>query len=94
MAVRLFVSIKALPGKGDEYLAEALPNAIAVRSEPGCEQYEYFRNAEDPDSFVLVERWTDEALWQTHMGVLRARPPRNGPPLTEGGPKLERYDVD
>jgi quinol monooxygenase YgiN len=94
MAVRLFVSIKALPGKGDEYAAEVLPRAVEVRQEPGCEQYDYFRNAEDSDSFILVERWTTEALWQNHMGLMRARPPRSGAPITAGPPTLERYDVD
>ena len=93
MALRLIVSIRAQPGKGDEYLAEALSHVASVRAEPGCEQYDYFRNAEDPDSFVLVERWTDEPLWQTHMELMRARPPRQGPPTTEGRPTLERYDV-
>src|SRR5436190_19204922 len=94
MALRLMVSIKTLPGKGDEYLAEALPRAVETRAEPGCEQYDYFRNAEDADSFVLIERWTDEPLWQQHMGVMRARPPRSGTPITEGGARLERYDVE
>ena len=93
MALRLIVSIKTLPGKGDEYIAEALSHVKSVREEPGCGQYEYFRAAEDPDSFVLVERWTNEELWQTHMSVLRARPPRSGPPITAGPPTLERYDV-
>ena len=40
-----------------------------------------------------ILRWTDEPLWQTHMEVMRARPPRSGPPVTEGRPTLERYDV-
>jgi quinol monooxygenase YgiN len=93
MALRLIVSIKTLPGKGDEYLAEALSHVAGVRAEPGCEQYDYFRSPEDPDSFVLVERWTDEPLWQKHMELLRSRPPRQGEPLTEGRPTLERYDV-
>jgi len=93
MALRLIVSIKALPGKGDEFIAEALSHVAAVRAEPGCEQYDYFRSAEDPDSIVLVERWTDEPLWQKHMELMRARPPRQGDPITEGRPTLERYDV-
>lgn len=93
MALRLIVSIQAKPGKGDEFLAEALSHVAGVRAEPGCEQYDYFRGAEDPDSIVLVERWTDEPLWQLHMELMRARPPRQGEPLTEGRPTLERYDV-
>jgi quinol monooxygenase YgiN len=93
MALRLIVSIRTVPGKGEEYLAEALSHVASVRAEAGCEQYDYFRHAEDPDSFVLVERWTNEPLWQQHMELMRARPPREGAPLTEGRPTLERYDV-
>jgi hypothetical protein len=32
MALRLIVSIKAQPGKGDEYLAEALSHVDGVRA--------------------------------------------------------------
>lgn len=42
MAVRLIVTITALPGKGTELARAMAPRLAEVRKEPGCEQYDLF----------------------------------------------------
>ena len=94
MAIRLVVSVKVQAGKGDEYAASFLPRTLETQKEPGCLQYELFRSLENPESFTLLEKWTDEAALEVHMGVLRSRPRPAGPGITEGPPSMERYEVE
>jgi len=92
MAVRLVVTVKALPGKGGDYLNAFLPVAKETQKEPGCEQYELFRSAEDPDRLVLLERWSTPEDLEVHMGVLRARGASPASAFrSEDPPTLERY---
>ena len=58
MAVRLIVTFTAKPGKGAETAAAFAPAAAIVHGEKGCEQYEMFQSAANPDKLVLLERWT------------------------------------
>ncbi len=72
MSVRLVVTITAAPGKGGE-LAQVFKGRCAeVMKEPGCEQFEVFQSALDPDKLVLLERWADQAA---HAKVNTTRPP-------------------
>ena len=55
MAVRLVVTFHAASGKGDE-LAHAMKARCEVsRQDAGCEQFEVFQSASDPDKLVLLE---------------------------------------
>jgi len=75
MAVRLVVSITAVPGKGSE-LAQAFKARCAeCMQEPGCEQFEIFQSAVDPDRLALLERWTDQAALDAHAKLNATRPP-------------------
>ena len=54
MPVRLVITTYAKPGKGAA-LAQAMADRCrAVQQEPGCQQYEVFQSAMDPDK--LTER--------------------------------------
>ena len=37
-----------------------------VRSEIGCERYEYYISSEDPERVLLVERWADIPSFEAH----------------------------
>jgi quinol monooxygenase YgiN len=92
MAIRIFVPMQALPGKGAEYIKARMPRHEEVRKDPGCEQFDLFQNAENPDQFLLVERWTDEASLDAHYALNR---PQIGADLrVPRGGKQERYVVD
>ena len=56
MPVRLVITTYATSGKGAE-LAQALADRCrAVQQEPGCQQFEVFQSALDPDKLALQER--------------------------------------
>lgn len=91
MAVRIIVSMQALPGKGSELARLRARRHALVRKDPGCEQFDFFQNTEDPDQLLLVERWTDEASLAAHYALNR---PQIGVELRSGQGKQERYIVD
>jgi len=68
MAIRLVITLNAAPGKGDEFLQALKGRCGEVMTEPGCEQFEVFQSALDPDRLTLLE------LWSGRPG--RARRPR------------------
>ena len=93
MAIRIFVSMDALPGKGAEFARARAERHAEVRNEPGCEQYDLFQNTENPDQLLLVERWTDEASLAAHAELNRQRGPV-GAELRAGAGRSERFVVD
>ena len=75
MPVRLVITTYAKPGKGAE-LAQALAaRCRAVQQEPGCQQFEVFQSALDPDKLVVLELWADQAALDVHAQVNAAQPP-------------------
>jgi len=75
MPVRLVITTYAKPGKGAE-LAQAMADRChAVQQEPGCQQYEVFQSALDPDKLVLLELWADQVALDAHAQVNATRPP-------------------
>jgi quinol monooxygenase YgiN len=75
MPVRLVVTMRAKPGKGAA-LAQAMAGRCReAQQEPGCQQFEVFQSALDPDTLVLLELWADQAALDVHAQVNAARPP-------------------
>jgi quinol monooxygenase YgiN len=56
----------AQPGQADEIAEVLTRHASASREEPGCLEFEVFRSSDQPDRFVLVEQYLDEAAFQAH----------------------------
>jgi quinol monooxygenase YgiN len=74
MPVRLVITTYAKPGKGPE-LAQAMADRCrAVQQEPGCQQFEVFQSALDPDKLVVLELWDDQAALEVHAQVNAAQP--------------------
>src|SRR5262249_51990181 len=75
MPVRLVITTYAKPGKGAE-LAQAMADRCrAVQHEPGCQQFEVFQSALDPDKLVILELWDDQEALDVHAQINTARPP-------------------
>ena len=80
--VALIVHYQALAGRGDEVAALLARHTAATRAEPGCRDFVALRGTEDPDSFVLYERYDDEDAFKAHqasphfegIAVARIRP--------------------
>ena len=93
MAIRLVVTITAAPGKGAE-LAQAYKGRCAeVMKEPGCEQFEVFTSALNPDRLALLERWADQAALDAHAKLNQTRPPLR-PELRAGAGEREDYSYN
>jgi quinol monooxygenase YgiN len=93
MSVRLVVTITAAPGKGAE-LAQAMKGRCAeVMQEPGCEQFEVFRSAVNPDKLALLERWTTANDLAVHAKVNETRAPLP-PGLRVGAGEREDYEYN
>ena len=93
MAVRLVVSITAAPGKGAE-LAQAMKGRCEIsQKDAGCEQFEVFQSALDPDKLVLLERWSSQAALDAHAQLQRQRPALP-PGLRLGDGEREDYEYN
>ena len=75
MSIRLIISINAAPGKGDEFVQAFKGRCEEVMTEPGCEQFEVFQSALDPDKLVLLELWSDQAALDAHGKMNATRAP-------------------
>ncbi|MFJ3905920.1 putative quinol monooxygenase [Streptomyces sp. NPDC090025] len=64
--IKLLIHLTALPGRGAEQAAAFARLAPLVRAEDGCLQYDLHRVADDPDRFVLLERWASAAALAAH----------------------------
>jgi len=91
MAVRLVINIAAVPGKGTE-LAQAMKARCELSmKDAGCEQFEVFQSALNPDRLVLLERWSSQAALDAHAKLQRERPPLP-PGLRQGDGEREDYE--
>ena len=65
--VALIVHYQAKPGMGDEVAALLARHTAATRAETGNLDFVALRGTEDPDSFVLYERYESEEAFKAHQ---------------------------
>ena len=65
--IALIVHYQALPGKGDQVAGLLARHTAATRTEPGCRDFVALRGTEDPDSFVLYERYESADTFKAHQ---------------------------
>jgi quinol monooxygenase YgiN len=65
--VAIVVHYQALAGMGDEVAALLARHTAATRAEPGCRDFVALRGREDPDSFVLYERYASADAFEAHQ---------------------------
>jgi steroid Delta-isomerase len=63
----LVVHIRARPGQGDALEAAFVPHVRLTRTEPGMLRFDFNRSLDDPDQFVLYERWANFASVEAHF---------------------------
>lgn len=64
---QLVVKIRLKPGTEEKFNAEAGKAVKETVREPGCEMYALFQDLEQPDTFVLLEKWKSIAALKTHL---------------------------
>src|SRR5215813_9699554 len=74
MPVRLVITTYAKPGKGAALAQAMAERCRAVQQEPGCQQFEVFQSALDPDKLVVLELWEDQAALNVHAQLNATRP--------------------
>ena len=73
---RLFDPVAELllaPGKGAELAKAMKTRCEECLTEPGCEQFEIFQSALNPDKLALLEKWSDQAALDAHAKRNAAR---------------------
>jgi quinol monooxygenase YgiN len=91
--VRLVITVQAQPGKGDELATVMKDYCSRASQEPGCEQFELFHSAHEPDRLIVLELWSDQAALDAHAERNAANPPSIPPGLRASGSR-EDYNFD
>lgn len=65
--VSVIATIKVKDGRGDDIVNAFNAAAPVVSQEAGTEGYDLHRNASDPNTFYVVERYADQAAFDAHM---------------------------
>ncbi len=67
---RLLVELDVKPNEADSFAAMFEKEFILrSRTEPGCEHYELWRDADAPARMTVVEVWSDQAALDTHLSL-------------------------
>lgn len=67
-SVLAITRIHGLAGRRDELRALMQATERAVAQEAGCRTYRFAAMLDDPDEYVHVQEWADEAAWVAHQG--------------------------
>ena len=73
MTLRMVAYFECLPGKRDEVTKLYSQLCPEFRQEPGCLEHQMYQSVENPDSVILLERWTDQPSVDAHLAALMAR---------------------
>lgn len=68
MVIIIRASMKAKEGKRDDALAAIRATMKGSISEPGCIEYRFTSDIDDPDIFHVLEIWEDEPSLFAHFG--------------------------
>ena len=69
MSLLVFATITAKPGLGSDLKAAFHTLIPQVRAEAACQLYELYESTEQPDQFIMHERWNDEAGLAAHAAM-------------------------
>ena len=68
MAVVAIADLYGISGRRDELVALLVEAERDVVTQPGCIRYSFATTLADPDRFVLVGEWRDQAAMDVHYG--------------------------
>lgn len=65
---RLLVELDVKPDEADAFAEMFKAEFVSrSRSEPGCEQYELWRDVEKPNKMTIIEVWSSDADLDVHL---------------------------
>ncbi|MDP7642977.1 MAG: putative quinol monooxygenase [Alphaproteobacteria bacterium] len=68
MAVTVILEVKAKAGTGDDLLATFREIFPETRGYDGCIALDTYRNQDDPDVIVLIEKWRSRGQYEKYLG--------------------------
>ena len=68
MAVVAIADLYGISGRRDELVAPLAEAERAAVAQSGCIRYSFAATLADPDRFVLVSEWRDQAAMDAHYG--------------------------
>lgn len=76
-----------------DIVRKALTDLIEpTRKEPGCLRYELYQNQQDPQKFVFVEEYVDEAAFDAHLATPYVQETlAEADSLLESAPDIRRF---
>ncbi|MBL8771571.1 MAG: antibiotic biosynthesis monooxygenase [Phenylobacterium sp.] len=95
MTIGVIARVKVVAGKGAEFEAAFAEQAKGVRAnEPANRLYQLVRSRQDPDSYVVMELYDDDAALEAHRAAphIVANRPRMAPLIAERT-VVEVYDA-
>ena len=95
MTIGLIARINAKPGRGKdlERSFQRLQHVV-LADEPGCQQYDLYRSREGDHSYVVVERYEDQAAIDAHAQTDAAKEVMGQfGAFIDGRPDLEFIDL-
>lgn len=66
-ALYLIAVIKPALDRTDEVLALARTMVAETLKEPGCEFYDLVVAEDEPDTWLMLEKWSSRDHWNAHM---------------------------
>ena len=67
--VPLIATINSLPGHAESVAAGLQALVVASNAEAGCQRYELHANPANPQQFVMLEQWRDDAALELHRNA-------------------------
>jgi quinol monooxygenase YgiN len=59
--------VQVPPGNRERFLEVATEMCRQSRQDPGCDGYRVYADLEQPDRYVFLEEWVDDAALQRHF---------------------------
>lgn len=67
------ITLRALPGRGDELVHLSLLTVGPSRAEPGCLHFDLLRSTDFPDEIVFYEAYRTKADFDAHLDTAHVR---------------------
>lgn len=86
---------KVLPEHADDWAAITADFTAATRAEPGCLWFDWSRSLDNPDEYVLVEAFTDDAAAGAHVNSPHFKAAQSTlPPHLVETPRIVNFKLD
>ncbi len=94
MAIGITVKFEIKAGSNAAFEAGfAKASADVKAKDEGCEMYDLYKSVDRPTSYVMVERWTTQALLDAHMKSPTMAGMAALAPHFAGAPSMAKYEL-